>query len=258
MIRITLHPIRDDGNRYCGPAVLSALTGLTTTECSAILRKVGGRSSIKGTYQHEMFESLHRLGYRETRLPITRDTAGHYPSLASWLKRFRSSANGGVHLICPGHHWAIITPRFYHDNATTKPVAHREAPRRRARIRAVWLLERVHSIDPGTLVPVRPATTPAGKAEAKSRCAARKELHAIAKLHGLDIDDRWRDERTVWVYPPDWITEGDLDPRADEHYCDSWEEAVQYAREIVTAIEANSHRKAALEAAVARIDEPEQ
>ena len=47
-----------DKNRYCGPAVISAITGMTTGEAARLIRHVSGRKSIKGSSVWEVTRSL--------------------------------------------------------------------------------------------------------------------------------------------------------------------------------------------------------
>ena len=60
MGKIKLGAISDgkDKNRYCGPAVISALTSLTTGEAARLIRKQNGRDTIRGSYTYEVLDAL--------------------------------------------------------------------------------------------------------------------------------------------------------------------------------------------------------
>lgn len=51
-------------NRYCGPAAISAVTGVSTDEAAAVTRMLTGRRSVKGMHDGEMVRALQALGCR--------------------------------------------------------------------------------------------------------------------------------------------------------------------------------------------------
>lgn len=59
-----LHDINFGINEYCGPVVLSALTGLSTDRCAAAISAVTGqKSAVKGTDRRVLVEVLKRLRF---------------------------------------------------------------------------------------------------------------------------------------------------------------------------------------------------
>ena len=46
---MTLNRIKRDGNKYCGPAAISAVVGIDTGHAAQVIRQVGNRRSVKGT-----------------------------------------------------------------------------------------------------------------------------------------------------------------------------------------------------------------
>lgn len=66
MMDTNLFPVNllEGGNRYCGPAVLSILTGITTTEAETLLRRATGRHNIVGVYPFEMKAALNLMDWQ--------------------------------------------------------------------------------------------------------------------------------------------------------------------------------------------------
>jgi hypothetical protein len=61
--RITRQNVVRDGNRYCGPLVLAALLGCSTSEAAAKVREATGTDrAIKGMHNDEMVKTLVRAG----------------------------------------------------------------------------------------------------------------------------------------------------------------------------------------------------
>lgn len=53
-------------NQYCGPSVLSAMTGRSTDECAAVISQVSGRKEIKAVEMHYI-----RLAFEKLRFMVT-------------------------------------------------------------------------------------------------------------------------------------------------------------------------------------------
>jgi hypothetical protein len=60
---MTLNAVTIGQNRYCGPAVLSILTGKTTDECARVISSVNGKYTIEGVQLNHLLEAANRLGF---------------------------------------------------------------------------------------------------------------------------------------------------------------------------------------------------
>ena len=139
-----LHPVSHGprSNRYCGPAALSALTGRTSDEMAALLRRVTGRRSITGTRSDEIRDALDVLGYRMAGVADYRYKGSiKAPTLSAWLRSY-TRALGAVYLICAGKHWQLVSGRRFVCGVTKEVVSIRD-PRvkRRARLKYAWRIE---------------------------------------------------------------------------------------------------------------------
>jgi hypothetical protein len=158
---MNIHPVnspKNDANKYCGPAAISILTGMTTGEAARLLRQVSGKTLIKGTHAWQVLQALYRCGLTSRRMPakvtckeVTRKanflcrggtytvTKGEW-TLAQWLKKTVTQRTAGrVFLVAAGHHWLIITGRRYCCGITKEIVSITDDKvKRRARVTEVY------------------------------------------------------------------------------------------------------------------------
>lgn len=138
---MTLHPVTDGPrkNRFCGPAALSAITGQTTDETAAMLRRVTGKRSIMGTWASDLLRALQCFGFTAA-VVIDFTEEPMRPTLARWLKDTTADrTTGRVFLISAGHHWQVVSGRRFVDSKTRSIVSIRDPKvHRRARVRKVW------------------------------------------------------------------------------------------------------------------------
>lgn len=134
-----------DKNRFCGPAVISAITGMTTGEAAAQLRRVTGRRMITGTGTTELMDVLHMNGIR------MRDVRHYWDvkfnrtdgvTLAGWLKASVKDRDAkSVFLVVAGWHWQLVQGRRYVCGLTKEIVSIRDKRvKRRARVAEVYEL----------------------------------------------------------------------------------------------------------------------
>ena len=62
-----LKTVKEGFNKYCGPAVLSILTGKSTDECANVIRKVNGQYMIAGVSVPDLLLAAQRLGFDSKR-----------------------------------------------------------------------------------------------------------------------------------------------------------------------------------------------
>ena len=95
-------------NRYCGPAAMSAILGITTDEAAATLREVTGRRSIKCTHGYEIHSALQMYGVRMQQ--NYREVVQHKgESFRNWAKRtIEHRGFDRVFLVSAGKHWRVV------------------------------------------------------------------------------------------------------------------------------------------------------
>ena len=146
MAKLKLRAIKDgkDMNRYCGPAVISALTDLTTGQAARLIRLKYGRTSIKGTYTKEVLGALKacNINYIPWSKKGVRLGRTDGPTLAKWLQLSKEDRTvGRVFLIVAGWHWQLVSGRRYTCGRIRDIVSIRDKRvKRRARVAEVYEL----------------------------------------------------------------------------------------------------------------------
>ena len=150
MTKLRIKPVNHgatlrDKNRYCGPSVISAITGMTTGEAAAQLRAVSGKRAIKGTHRSWVKTVLRRnniemLSCRDVWNIKLNRTDG--VTLAGWLKHtVKDRTADRVFLLVAGWHWQLVQGRRYVCGQTKEIVSIRDKRvKRRARVAEVYEL----------------------------------------------------------------------------------------------------------------------
>jgi hypothetical protein len=133
-----IHPVKQNGNRYCGPAAISALTGVGTKEAAALIREANGITRpVKWTTTREITITLSHLGFEAPQV-FSAAREKRKPTLAGWLKETPRPA-GDVFLVAYGGHWGVVSGRRYVCSQTQEIVSVRDKRiKRRARVLAAW------------------------------------------------------------------------------------------------------------------------
>jgi len=126
-------------NRYCGPAAISIISGISTGEAAKLLRVITGARAIRGVWTLDLEMSLEDLGYELLPYYSPRHDSvprKDRPTLARWLKQTKDNRTSGrVFLIVAGHHFQVVSGRRYCCGRTNKIVSIRdELVKRRARV----------------------------------------------------------------------------------------------------------------------------
>jgi len=231
-----------DKNRYCGPAVISAITGMTTGEASRLIRHVSGRKAIRGSSVREVTDALTMCGikseYKSFGMKLGRSTG---PTLAGWLKAtVKERTADRVFLMIAGWHWQLIQGRRIVCGILGSPTSVRDKRvKRRARVANVYELHSTGAI-----------TTPTEAKKPKSvdtNRNHRSKAQSLAKKLGITIEiERWfssdinKYENVYWIQ-----YEGDFDYSEngiiDGHCSYDWQEVFWKLQEI----EQHQQKKAA-------------
>lgn len=132
---IKLRPVTKGFNGYCGPAVISALTGMDTDAASRLIRSINGRKAVKGTHAWEINSALQRCGMLLHQFSLIQ---GKQVTLAKWHQTARKRdwfKSYPVWLVAAGRHWQLVTARQYVCGKTIDVVSIRDPQvKRRARV----------------------------------------------------------------------------------------------------------------------------
>ena len=228
-IKPVLH-VKGDKNRYCGPSVISAITGMNTGEAARMIRHVGGRRSVKGSYDWEVREVLERCGIRSVRetfgLKLGRSKG---PTLAAWLRHtVKERTAKRVFLIVAGWHYQLVQGRRIVCGILGEPTSVRDKRvKRRARVAQVFELHSMGKIcKPPEAIKPKKSATPAA--------SDYREAQRMAKAMNITIElDRLGGEIQKWVTGYDDIDANGEDIDFTElgvieyHCCYEWWEVLE-------------------------------
>lgn len=217
-----LNPVnREKGmNRWCGPAVISSITGMTTDEAARLIRTLSGRQMVTGTSDVEMMKALSLCNVNIKCL--LQFPKGKGPTLTAWLRESQAMRTAGrVFLLVSGWHWQLISGRRYVCGKTTDVVSIRdEKVKRRARVALVWEI-----FDGGIRIPDQAkGPTKEQRAAARQQEGAKfwtksqlRQLQAMGEPYGITVEE---DTDFLCVYPPEEsCIHDDKDPFDDDHMC---------------------------------------
>lgn len=238
---IRLHPVRRDtkaSNRYCGPAIISALTGLDTRDTAALIRSIYGRRQVTGSSHDELSKALTKLGFRMRFTTDLRDLPKRQrPTFVRWLRETKPGA-GQTYLLAFGGHWALLQGRRYICGITKTAVPLSQVPHRRARVKLALVVEQQATMDYASVIAAIPSI--AVKTTFLSQTADRMAVKRLAEPYGVEVDDSNRDKDdpngTIWVYPGSQWPKGLADPFDDEHYHDDYASAKAAIETYIAAI----------------------
>lgn len=121
-------------NQYCGPAVLSALTGENTDRCAAVISSISGQKTIKGTERRHLKQALLKLRFDVT------DTIFAGSTLYGTLHRMHTF-DGLYVVFVPKHVIAIEvkgTEIYICDNHCKTPLDIKQSARLMQKVEDVW------------------------------------------------------------------------------------------------------------------------
>lgn len=211
-----LYEIRQNGNSYCGPSALSAIAGIGTKEAAALLRKINGRTCIKGTYVFEMRQALVKLGFdlrSVSHIGSATKTAQKRGAvtLRQWAKDVARGTD--VFLVSAGHHWILVQGRYAICGKTLNLVPVAEHPHARCRVGTACQVTRVRRVNPADVIP---------KPEPRRSMAGQAAARRLAAQFGIEIE---RENDYWYVYAPDGLPE-DLDPYIGDRIGYTWSEVL--------------------------------
>lgn len=139
---VKLRPVNRGKNHYCGPCVISIVSGIDTDAAAARIREYSGQRAVKGAGIPYVRQVMRDLGVQTERLCIREDQF----TLAGLMRRLNADkrlASGRAYLVIAGNHYQIVTARRYICGRTGEFVSIRDASvKRRARVHSVFELYR--------------------------------------------------------------------------------------------------------------------
>lgn len=191
-----LNPVNrtKSGNRYCGPAVISSVTGCTTDEGAKFIRTLSGQRAVRGAFTCHIIESLRQHWGVRSHEHFHIRGGKTKPTLATWLRENRELLNPGrVYLIVAGNHFQLVSGRRYVCGLTRGVVSIKhDKVKRRARVESVHELIGTPKITGAGLAAL------AAKPVQSDKVIARK----LAREYGIaiDLDSYYDDNDDIFGY----------------------------------------------------------
>jgi hypothetical protein len=135
---MTLNKVNENGNTFCGPGVISAITGIGTKEIERITQQIRRNSKpVRGMYTSELCEILHRLGWKTS----------YVNGMGGSLFYALGVLDTGVYIVMvPGHFVCVEIDenkqRYFVDNHTKRPINAAVSARGMQRVHSVVRVER--------------------------------------------------------------------------------------------------------------------
>jgi len=126
-------------NQFCGPAVLSALTGESTDRCAAVISSINGKREIKAVNTQDLMKAFKKLRFDVTEVPKTGYT------LYGTLTGLSLSGNAFYVIMVPNHVVAVevLDKNIYLiDNHSKTPLPAESSARLSQRVLQVWKVVR--------------------------------------------------------------------------------------------------------------------
>mgnify|MGYP003635946389 FL=1 len=141
MTRLKIKPVTTlvtDQNRYCGPAVISCVTGMNTGEAARLIRSVSGQKAVRGSFTTHVRKAFELCGIESFRKTNSRNC-----TLAAWLRESKDiRTTGRVFFVVAGHHFQLIEGRRYVCGRTMDIVSIKDkSVKRRCRVEEVYELK---------------------------------------------------------------------------------------------------------------------
>lgn len=149
-------------NQYCGPAVLSALTGESTDRCVAVISAISGKTEIKAVAREHLKEALKRLRFE------VKDESDYFGGSTLYGKLYNMCTRNGLYIVFVPHHVIAVEVKgseiYICDNHTKAPLDIKQSARLTQKVEEVWK--------------VTPKATPK---------FVRSEIKIVRNTNGLDI-----------------------------------------------------------------------
>jgi hypothetical protein len=134
--KITLHKPHGK-NKYCGPAVMSAITGFSTDECAAVYRLITGQRYVKGMYTRHMRDAFSKMGGMTSW--FKGDVDGRM-TFAQWVSSRDDSKRNKIAIVNTTGHYVVVLRDMFIENQTKEWVHVNSARVARHRVKSViWV-----------------------------------------------------------------------------------------------------------------------
>jgi len=128
-------------NIYCGPAIISAITGVTTDQVEKMVQQLRHNDKpVVGMWDSELEAVFNKLGFK-------RIASNSIPKNSTLFNALCSITSGVWAIVVPGHYVCIEVDsdgkRWFIDNHTKKPISAAASARGMQRVRWIRKIAKV-------------------------------------------------------------------------------------------------------------------
>jgi hypothetical protein len=223
---------KSDWNGYCGPSVISILTGMTTAESAKVINASNGnlKHYVKATNIWEMSNGFFACGIDMAKIKIPKNIK----TLNKWLDDTEYSRKDNIYLVASSNHWLIIQGNNYVCGMTKNIINMKTSENtfvnkmRRTHLQEIYLLK---SSSKGVKIPAHLLIKDKSKIKPYNKVKAFQKKHPELKL-SYDVET-FDSEKTYFVGSDTLEKIADNNPQIDDyrderyHIVYSWDEVLE-------------------------------
>lgn len=173
-------------NRYCGPAAISAITGISTDDAAAVVRHLHpGRGPVKGMHNSELVGALEKLGARVVQVHGFTPRAPK-PTLKHFIEGRIESLQKAYLVINVTNHYVAMRGELVTCSLQRRQITHYLGAKclNRRVVKAWMVIPPEHIALPAGMLAARKQAKVAAASRSRGRAEALRKAH---RLH-LDIE----------------------------------------------------------------------
>lgn len=122
-----LKPVTEGFNKFCGPAVLSILTGKSTDECANVISRINGQYKVAGVLLTDLLRAADKLGFDQLNITPSGSLFRTLSEVCRWAN------SDGMYIVTFKSHFVCIEIKekliYFCDNHTKEPIPAASAAR---------------------------------------------------------------------------------------------------------------------------------
>ncbi len=182
-----IRPVNFTTNKYCGPAALSAITGMDTATAAREIRSRSHQKRVTGSHPRHVLAVLKSLGFH-ARQDFTSYYGGDF---REWAAETAEERGDNVYLIVAGNHYRVVQGDKYVCGISREIVSVDDAPvssRVRSKTTQIFLITKVDEVELPTPYKV-----------VDEQAKVRRDAKKIMKKYNVEVERESMGDRT-WIY----------------------------------------------------------
>tara|TARA_R110000824_G_scaffold147723_2_gene317242 strand:+ start:280 stop:951 length:672 start_codon:yes stop_codon:yes gene_type:complete len=182
-----INPVHYTSNKFCGPAALSAITGMDTATAAREIRSRSGQGIVKGSAPRHVLAVLASLGYHSKEV----FHCYHGGDFREWAAETAEERGDQVYLLVAGNHFRVVQGDKYVCGLTRAIVDIKDAPvsaRCNAKTTEIYRITKREEV-----------ALPTPYKVVDEQAKARRDAKKIMEKYGLEVE-RESTGGHQWIY----------------------------------------------------------